>query len=726
MVMVQSQGRESPRADAAERPELPLNVVLLTNIISPHLQPVYAELARHVSRLTILVSTPMEPNRPAHWRPDWGPLDVRVQRTTTFVRQWHHPAGFTEPIFVHVPWDTISLLRRLRPDVVISSELGLRTAFSSIYKLTSHRPPLVLWAALSEHTEQGRSWLRRRLRKFLVRQADGLIVNGASGERYIRGLGFRGPRAFHIPYAALPGTFDRGPALRGMAEAHRLLYVGRLSELKCVLPFSRALIQWAQAHPQRQIEFLLAGDGPIRPHLEALQTPPNLAIRLLGTVDYRQIVDCYAQSGILVFPSLSDEWGLVVNEAMAAGLPVLGSRYSQAVEELCEDGRTGWTFRPNVGGEMERALDRALATPVDELNRMRLAARRRVADLRPENQARRVVDAIRAVWEASGRAAASRESTPGSQSPVSRHPRSRRCWATHGSTKHLAMRVVGRVGVGLDWCFGSLAGAAPGILTYHRVGTPPSDLAQPPDCVTADQFHEQIAGLLARGFRAWPLGQLIRASRDGRAIPAKTFAITIDDGYTGVYTQAFPVLRRLQVPATLFPCTAYLDSSEPFPFDTWAIACRERMGEDLYRPLTTAQCEDMLRSKLIELGAHTHTHADFRGRSEEFHSDLRTSQEILRSRFGLEEMPFAFPFGHSHLGYADEPLMAAVRRAGLTCALTTDPRPAAPASDPFGWGRFTAFSWDTSATLAAKLDGWYGWASDLYRAAFRLVHGNRR
>ena len=51
--------------------------------------------------------------------------------------------------------------------------------------------------------------------------------------------------------------------------------------------------------------------------------------------------------GVLVFPTLADEWGLVVNEALAAGVPVLGSLYSQAVEELVRDGENGWTFRPD-------------------------------------------------------------------------------------------------------------------------------------------------------------------------------------------------------------------------------------------------------------------------------------------------------------------------------------------------------------------------------------------
>ena len=56
--------------------------------------------------------------------------------------------------------------------------------------------------------------------------------------------------------------------------------------------------------------------------------------------------------------------------------------------------------------------------------------------------------------------------------------------------------------------------------------------------------------------------------------------------------------------------------------------------------------------------------------------------------------PFAFPYGR--------------RRAGF--ALTTDGAPVDPRQDPFGWGRFTVYEWDTAATLLARLHGWYHWS----------------
>ena len=382
--------RERPAS--SEQP-LDAHVVLLDSYVPPHALPVYIELARRVRKLTVLVSTPMESNR--HWKPDYGTLDVRVQRTWTIERPWKHPVGFQDKLNVHIPWDTVSLLRELKPDVVLSGEFGARSAFSAWYAIFSGTP-LVLIATLSEHQEQGRGMTRHLLRRWLIRRARCIAVNGQSGARYLRRLGATPEQLFHVPYTAVPNYFERAPETRSPAQAHKLLFAGRLVEGKGLIPFTEALARWASRHPDRQVEFELAGSGPLETPLKEFQPPQNMQLRLLGECNFERLAECYASAGILAFPTLSDEWGLVVNEALAAGLPVLGSSYSQAVEELCIEGETGWRFRPDVAGEMDEAIDRALSTPAEALEPMRRAGRERVRKLTPAYGAERFLATIEA------------------------------------------------------------------------------------------------------------------------------------------------------------------------------------------------------------------------------------------------------------------------------------------------------------------------------------------
>ncbi|MEX2175330.1 MAG: polysaccharide deacetylase family protein [Pirellulaceae bacterium] len=258
-----------------------------------------------------------------------------------------------------------------------------------------------------------------------------------------------------------------------------------------------------------------------------------------------------------------------------------------------------------------------------------------------------------------------------------------------------------------------------GILMYHRICEPIAGRAQPTWNVSPARFEQQLEGLLRRGFEAWPLREVLAHRRDGRPIPRKAFVITFDDVYENVYLNAYPVLRRLELPATLFLATAYLDSTRPFPSDDWSEAGRGNVPYTTWQPITTDECREMHKSGLIELAAHTHTHADFRGQPHELVADLRKCQRVLRERFGVERATFAFPYGNKNDGFASGELSAAAEEAGMLCALTTEGELVRPGDGPFDWGRFAAEQHDTAATLAAKLNGWHTAVRALGRTMLR-------
>lgn len=380
------------RGPAVAQDMASLNVVLLTNFIPPHQQPVYVELAKRVGKLTLLLSTRMESDR--DWEAEWGDLNVRVQRTLSFRRPRKHPLNFDQKIELHIPWDTLGQLRRLKPDVVISDELGFRSLFCSGRRLLSPSTRLILCGNLSEHTEHGRGRLRQWLRRRLVRLADCVTFNGSSGKRYLRQLGTPTAKLTHVPYCAAPAALYTGPVHRSPQDDTRLLYVGHLNELKGVVPFTQALVAWAKDHADRAITFTLIGRGPLEDQLKSIWRPENLTIELRGARPMEELPMAYADADLFAFPSLADEWGLVLNEALHAGLPVVGSTFSQAVVDLIEDDVTGWKYQPDCDGAMEHAIRRAMDAPVDVLNDMRSPCRQRVCDITPSFVADRLVDAI--------------------------------------------------------------------------------------------------------------------------------------------------------------------------------------------------------------------------------------------------------------------------------------------------------------------------------------------
>ena len=73
-----------------------------------------------------------------------------------------------------------------------------------------------------------------------------------------------------------------------------------------------------------------------------------------------------------------------MNEAFAAGLPVIGSEYSQAVQELVLEGSNGWTFYPDRPETLEQAIQRTLRVTREEWNRLSMASQETAAELRPD------------------------------------------------------------------------------------------------------------------------------------------------------------------------------------------------------------------------------------------------------------------------------------------------------------------------------------------------------
>jgi glycosyltransferase involved in cell wall biosynthesis len=140
----------------------------------------------------------------------------------------------------------------------------------------------------------------------------------------------------------------------------------RLIPKKNLLMLIDAFGQYRLQCPVPPWDLAIAGDGPerraIEEHIAALGL--TQAVRLLGHLPYDHLPVAYGFAGIFVMPSKTDQWGLVVNEAMAAGLPVLVSHSAGCSKELVEQGVNGYTFDPSDPNELAQLLIR-MSTSAD-------------------------------------------------------------------------------------------------------------------------------------------------------------------------------------------------------------------------------------------------------------------------------------------------------------------------------------------------------------------------
>lgn len=171
------------------------------------------------------------------------------------------------------------------------------------------------------------------------------------------------------------------------------------------------------------------------------------------------------------------------------------------------------------------------------------------------------------------------------------------------------------------------------VLIYHRVGAGQGREMDMP----VSRFERQMRMLRSS---TEVVGLTDGLARLAAGQPTRDLvAVTFDDGYREVYTRAWPVLRDLRIPATVFLPTGFMEGTSPAPIREGAAG-----RGDPPAPLTWDQVGEMAEAGLLCVGSHSVTHTDFdllsRDRAE---AESGTSREVLRSRTGADVELFAYP-----------------------------------------------------------------------------------
>jgi glycosyltransferase involved in cell wall biosynthesis len=170
------------------------------------------------------------------------------------------------------------------------------------------------------------------------------------------------------------------------------LVVGRLIRAKGIGPLLDA---WNQLPRRVRMRWtlLFVGDGPLAAELRrATEACQPGEIVSLPAVQPEDLPAYYSASQILLFPSLGDPWGLVVNEAFACSRPVVCSSLAGCADDLMLPGENGWITNPSVPGDLTATLLEALEHP--DLRQLGVQARHSVERFSPERMAAGILRAV--------------------------------------------------------------------------------------------------------------------------------------------------------------------------------------------------------------------------------------------------------------------------------------------------------------------------------------------
>jgi glycosyltransferase involved in cell wall biosynthesis len=276
-------------------------------------------------------------------------------------------------------------------------------ALAALLWCRQHGRPAVLMSDSARHDEPRRR-VREAIKARVVRLFSSALVAGARHRDYARALGLSAGAVFdgydvvdnrHFKDGAAAARADRGRWRVRLGLPERFfLASSRFVAKKNLLRLLDAYALYRQRSGAAAWHLVLLGEGELRPDVERRIAGLGLAgmVMLPGFVQYEALPAWYGLAGAFVHASTTEQWGLVVNEAMAAGLPVIVSERCGCAPDLVQDGVNGFTFDPYDVGRLAELM---LAIAAEDCDRaaMGAASGRIIADWGPERFAHGLVQA---------------------------------------------------------------------------------------------------------------------------------------------------------------------------------------------------------------------------------------------------------------------------------------------------------------------------------------------
>jgi len=227
-------------------------------------------------------------------------------------------------------------LRRLNPDVVLVHSWGPLMIEPLLWARLTRRHS-VMWTESSARTGLFRDPVSMFIRRRLVALADTFVATGRLATQFIIDLGADPGRVVRscLPSALAETIAASQPTSRRSAvgSGTRFLFIGRLVELKRPIQLAQAFIRALPSLDGATLTFV--GEGPLRDRLAEIAAAES-NIRLLERAEGESLAARYMEADVLVIPSEREVWGLVVNEALAAGLYVVATNQVASAVELLD------------------------------------------------------------------------------------------------------------------------------------------------------------------------------------------------------------------------------------------------------------------------------------------------------------------------------------------------------------------------------------------------------
>lgn len=322
-------------------------VVIIHNIIAPYKVALFNELSTLIPNMEVIFIAEKEIRR------DWNIDYTKINFPYTLLFK-----GAIDSINSYmIAKKTWSTLENIRPQTSIICDYSNIFGWVALRWAKKNKNNLIFWLD-STYDDKKHYFPIEPVKHFFLKHFDTFLAPGKKTKHYLEYMKVDSSKIFTTGYSVNNDFFieqyqlykNKKETLLNKLEIKRkqnFIFIGRFSPEKNILNLLNSFLEISKNNGEWGL--ILLGDGPLKNEIDTFISNNNLQNKILlpGFIQQDRIVKYLIASDVFILPSLSEPWGLVVNEAMLCHLPVIVSTKCGCQPELVQEGVNGFSFDPN-------------------------------------------------------------------------------------------------------------------------------------------------------------------------------------------------------------------------------------------------------------------------------------------------------------------------------------------------------------------------------------------
>ncbi len=310
-------------------------VVYLTQVPGPYRERMHELIAEQNPNYSVLYCATIEPDR--LWKIDYGNYPMRFLTDKLDHFRPNQPKVW-------------KMLNELDPDALIITAFKPTMLYGVLWCRLKRRK-LIVYNDGTLLSERNFSRIQKLIRRFVFKVTDSFVACGKGGFDLYKSYGVKESKMFKSCLCIDNSKFTPLPI---ETREYHLMFCGQIVERKMPMLF----VEVAKILNKEISNFkvLIVGEGTQRKQMLEELEKNNIAYYFAGFLDQKTLPSFYSKAKLLLFPSLSDPWGVVANEACAAGTPVITCEYAGVADDLIIHGKNGYVLTLNAQHWAKHAL----------------------------------------------------------------------------------------------------------------------------------------------------------------------------------------------------------------------------------------------------------------------------------------------------------------------------------------------------------------------------------